>query len=621
MYFYHGNKHYYLSRIFLNDKELQEAVYVNGLTGSEEFELFAYSLADELTDIIEKYLIDTNLSATEFYDKAYDAYTKNSDDSKILSSIQTAIYLSYGKTYGWYYPHNKNLYVSILKSALYGSIKHFFFENRDKYLPQYDWYLINQNQARKDIMEMLFREFDKLTTVAEAIQHYQDPDDIPYEFSIYLQEITGLTMNNYGGTFTDLQLRSLTKHLVEVWREKGALFSIELFFSCMGIDCDVQELWFDRRLYSNPESFNDYTKVQNKNSFGYYLTPLKPHATSYNFSSETIDYSDYTQPCSSRIWDREINNSSDKEETLRQLLGYDAGEQITYTFFKSNYLLINFSYIGQNKTVSKDELAIYKDLLNHVLPLFIRVYYGNEYESTFGNEQWDIFKWYNPVDNGSQTYGTYVITDENGNERPAEIFDLFDTNSNGDKYFSKVVVNFVSGTGTFAEEGEEWDQTDFNDMFDPNEETCQAIIVVDDLSLHDIITGNFYNSEHSYTLNNENVLTRDDNIVGTLEIAVENKIAHYYFKVNDSREEIYPSSGIEPQIPCDDTFATNYTNDYLNLFESSSWKTDINAYNDLYDGETWIGDIQYEYSRYTNPLESLEAVLTEDGGTLTITLI
>lgn len=622
MYFYHGNRHYYLTRIFLNDKDLQELVYSNGLTDNK-YELFSYTLANDLYEIIEEYLLDTELSATEFYDAECESYKNNHNHvSRILNAIQTAIYDSYGKTYPWYYPTNEDLYVGILKSVLYGSIKHFFYENRSKYLPQYDWYLINQNEKRKDIMEMLFREFDKLTNVADALKYYQDADDIPFEFAIFLQEITGFTMNNYGDIFTDLQLRSLTKHLVEVWREKGSLFSIELFFACMGIDCSVQELWFDRRLYFNPDGFNDYTKVQNKSSFGYYLTPLKPHTTSYGFSSESIDYANYTNPRSSRIWSREIKTSLDVDDTLSKLLGFKEGADITYTFFKSNYLLINFSYVGQSKTVSKEELNVYKELIAYILPAFIRVYYGNEYESTYGNEQWDIFKWYSAADNGANTYGTYKITDINGDVRPAEIFDLFDTNANGDKYLTRSGPDFVSGTGTWADDGFESFSVDFTD------ENWGSYIVVDDLKFLDLITGKFYNSEHSYELisgeniTTDNAMLRDDNVEGVLEFALDgHKIAHYYFKVNNSREEIYPSSGIESQIPCQDTFNTNYTNDYLNLFESSRWNIDIDAYNDLYDGERWNGDIQYEYSRYTNPLEYVETTLTQEGGELTITLI
>ena len=622
MYFYHGNKQYYLTRIFLNDKDLQELVYSNGLTDNDKYELFSYTLADELYSLIEDHLIDSGLSATEFYSQEYEKYLEDhSYISRILNSIQIAIYDSYERTYPWYYPTNEDLYIGILKAILYGSIKHFFFEHRDKYLPQYDWYLINQNDKRKDIMDMLFREFDKLTNVADALRHYQDVDDIPFEFAIFLQEITGLTMNTYGGIFTDLQLRSLTKHLIDVWREKGALFSIELFFACMGIDCSVQELWFDRRLYFNPDSFNDYTKVQNNTSFGYYLTPQKPHTTSYSFSSETIDYADYTDPHSSRIWDREIKSRIGTEDILPKLLGFEDGADITYTFFKSNYLLINFSYIGQSKSVSKEELSVYKELIAHVLPAFIRTYYGNEYESTYGNEQWDIFKWYNPIDNGSNTYGTYKITDANGDERPAEIFDLFDTNSTGDKYLTRAGgLEFVSGTRTWADDGSEEFSVDFT-----GDDNWGSYIVVEDLKFLDIITGKFYNTEHSYELTSDDTLTRDDGEEGKLEFAVENGTTHYYFKVNNSREEIYPSSGFEPQTPWKydgeslETFNSKEYKEHLNLFESSRWNVDINAYNDLYgDNNQWNGDIQYEYTRYTNPLESLEADLEAD---LEITLI
>ena len=435
MYFYHGNKHYYLTRIFLGDQELRDIIYANGLVG--KYEDLSYALADQLYTEIDKSLIDNDLSAIEFYDNEYENYQKNSSYiSTILLGIQTAIYSVYDRQFPWYQKGNKGLYVAILKSLIYGSIKHFFFENRDKYLPQYDWYLINQNIKRKDIVEMLFREFDKLANVGDALKYYQDPDDIPLEFLIYLQEITGLTMNNYGNIFTQLQLRSLTKHLMDIWREKGAIFSIELFFACMGIQCDISELWFDRRLYYSPSKFNDYTNVQDPKSFGYYLTPLKPHTISYEFSSENIDYADYTYPCSSRNWDYKVRSSSDPD-IIEILLGIkDIGsEEATYTFFKSNYLLINFSYIGQNRSVSKDELDTYKELIEKILPVFIRTYYGNEYASSYGGDQYDIFKWYDPSTDKDKTTGTAMVYDnETNSERPAEIFNMFDTALDPEKY-------------------------------------------------------------------------------------------------------------------------------------------------------------------------------------------
>ena len=391
MYFYHGHKHYFLTQVFINDSELRDGLYANSLFG--DYEQFAYTLADKLLEknYFEEFIKDQELSANEYYDQEYKNYQKAQGYfSGMFVQIQEAIYSVYGKLRIWYQKGNKELYVEILKSILYGSMKHFFYENREKYLPQYDWYIINNNPKRKDIMDMLFREFDKLSEIANSFQYYQDADDIPLEFLIYLQEITGLSMNTYSNAFTEKQLRSLTKHLVEIWREKGSLFSIELFFCCMGIQCTARELWFDRRLYDNPSNFNDYTKVQSIRSFGYYLTPMKPHTVSYEFSSDSVSYNMYTNPRSSRIWEYKIDRSIGTEEVLK-LLGREPGEDITYTFFKSNYILIDFSYLEENRTVSKDELNVYKELINYMLPVFVRTYFGNEYEQAYGNDDWDIF--------------------------------------------------------------------------------------------------------------------------------------------------------------------------------------------------------------------------------------
>ena len=72
MYFYHGNKHYYLTQIFLGDQELRDIIYANGLVG--KYEDLSYALADQLYSEIDKSLIDNDLSAIEFYDNEYENY-------------------------------------------------------------------------------------------------------------------------------------------------------------------------------------------------------------------------------------------------------------------------------------------------------------------------------------------------------------------------------------------------------------------------------------------------------------------------------------------------------------------------------------------------------------------
>ena len=668
MYFYHGNKHYYLAQVFLNDNELKDILYANGLSG--DFDLFAYTLAQALTssDYLENFLKDTSLSANEYYDQEYAVYKANSSYvSNFLLTIQNAINTVYTKVYYWYMTGNKGLYVAILKSILYGSIKHFFFENRDKYLPQYDWYLINSNDQRKDIMEVLFREFDKLATICGSLKYYQDPDDIPLEFLIYLQEITGLTVNNYDGTFTSDQLRSLTKHLIDVWREKGALFSIELFFASMGIQCDVEELWFDRRLYYNPDNFNTYTKAQAISSFGYYLTPNKPHVTSYEFSSDSAEYDFYTAPRPSRTWEYKV--AQEGEKIIPKLLGFEESEEaMTYTYFKSNYILLNFSYPGQNKIVSKDELEVYKELINHILPAFVRTYYGNEYEDTYGNDDWDIF---NGVDDKT------TVTDTNGKSREATPLGLVDGQgvqvTDGwvyDAYPTDVAgVDFVSGSYINVYDfrvSQYIEVTGKNDLEElvssPRYDIIGGAPVV---GKHELPV--YYDGTHSYYYVGE-TLTRDDGVTGTLE-TVETadetdtrggKLTQYFFKDNNSEQtRIYPylltdnnlgsiikvSQGtclvvpdpdlydrenfgivFGPQVDWKDTegksketFDQKYTEKALNLFEVSSYYSEPFAVNDLYnDDGSWNGNIQYEYYQYSNPLEYVDSSLNEE---LTLTLI
>ena len=78
---------------------------------------------------------------------------------------------------------------------------------------------------------------------------------------------------------------------------------------------------------------------------------------------------------------------------------------------------------------------------------------------------------------------------------------------------------------------------------------------------------------------------------------------------------------IEPQFEFigRETFDPDYTDKPQNLFETSVWKEETTAMNDLYDEEnTFIGDIQYEYYDYFNPIQNIDANLN---GPITITLI
>lgn len=541
MYFYHGNKQYYLAEILLHDQELETFMYDNGFVGN--YDRFANAIAEAIYPDVNK-ILGYNMTMNELYDMA--AKTKTSD---ILSKIQNVLSEVYGRTLIWYYVGSKPLYVNILKTIIYGSIKHFFFINRDKYLPQYDWYLINSNAKRKTIVDILFKEFDKLTNVFDAIRLYQDIDEIPLEFMTYLQEITGLTVNTYS-LFTELQLRSLTKHLIEIWREKGELFSIELMFACMGINCTTQELWFDKRLYYNPENFNNFTKAKSKETFGYYLTPRIPYLTTYDYSLNKVNLGDCTAPKSSRIWEHTLSKYSSEERIaiIQQLLETD------YTYFKSNFILLNFNHIENSNAITKEELAIYKELLNRIIPVFIRTYYGNEYADTFGNEDWDILK---SVDLGSRDYSTTVRDNIDNRDRPADLFTIFDTD-NKDAVPERLAIpgssvfigkGFVSGSCIKVNKEGENDEL-FDAEFDPDKEIDFASIF-------------FIQNEDPFDPELET--QKDDSNLNTFE----------------------PSGG-----------------ECRNLFEISNW-TNINrnVFNDLYDGDVFNGEIQYEYLDSANPIK------------------
>lgn len=694
MYFYHGNKHYYLTRIFINDNDLRTALYLLNLT-NEQFETLCYSLGSSLYPLLDDFVKNNDLSANEYYDTERKLkLADNSHISNLLDTIQDSIRQVTSEEHSWYLITEKPIYVGVMKSFLYGSIKHFFYENRELYLPQYDWYLINQNPKRKTIMETMFREYDKLSTISDALRYYQDPDDIPVEFLIRLQEIAGLTTNSYGNIFTSDQVRNLTKHLIEVWREKGSIYAIELFFACVGVDCTARELWFDRRYYYNPDAYNSFTKITSPNSFGYYLTPNDPQNVTFSFSDESVSYSDYTAPRPSRVWEYKIKTSTkSSEETITDLLGYTGNEEITYTFFKSNYLLLDFNYANGKNSVDKDTVDIFKELVNYMIPVYIRTMYTSDFSAESGEDDWDIF--YSIDINGDdRNEDIKKIIDDENKERPVEMFKLFDTQNKAhvdadgqlvpDSQTSGVPIitdfypadlvgtrNFISGTFSIIHD------TRFETFITKNNDFDYKTAATS--GLYDMIEGEilpftvdksyplFYDNEgRNYYYNSYDepdiILEMEDGTLGRLitesesdesELASATNITLYFFKVNNelTEYEIFPNLfvednngssivfiqgdwsredhrsdeqfniDIEPQIDFTnrETFDSDYSSEPQNLFEVSSWKENVSAINDLYDeNNNFVGDIQYDYYEYSNPIQNVEADLSSE---LTITLI
>lgn len=667
-------------KVFSSDVNLRDALYLLNLSNEQYIDL-CYALADGLYTYVDKFVKDNDMSANEYYEsERKKRIADNTYNSAMLLAMQSVILSATGKEYTWYMVSNKPIYVGILKAILYGAVKHFFYENRYKYLPQYDWYLIEANPKRKEIMNVLFLEFDKLATISDAIQYYQDPDDIPVEFLIRLQEITGLTMNTYGNIFTADQLRNLTKHLIEIWREKGSLYSIELFFSCMGIECSAKELWFDRRLFFNPNSLNEYTQRNSIREFGYYLTPNTPQSTTYSFSGENVSYSMYTAPKTSRIWERAFKTSVESErEIAMELLGYkDSDRETIYTFFKSNYLLIDFEHINSGNEITDEELAVFKELVNHVLPIYMKTIYADENETSTGGDDWDILKTWDINESKPGDDRIVSVRDENNVVRPVDIFKLFDTqNAAGampDAYPSAYTgEGFVSGSYIIVNDTRLKAFVELNENYDWKSAATSGV--------YDLVGGGDFNSSadrRCYPLfyddegngyypgssENELIQVTPENVITTgilvtaqeedesNNVPYESTITRYFFQVNNSETEIFPSLFVEDNngIRVDfiqgnvedetfspdlenqvdwtyeqseetcpyETFDPQYTEEPQNLFEASTWAENIQAINDLYNNERWNGDIQYEYFECTNPIQYVEADLSSG---LTITLI
>lgn len=323
-------------------------------------------------------------------------------EPSVFLPVQVAVETATGLAASWHEASQAPFYKEALKSIKYGSIKHFFYRNRERFIPSYDLFLIDKNRRRKAFVNVMLKEFDKFSDVVESLREYNDPDYIPDKFLIYFMEILGFTVNDFDSSIDEAQARSLIKNLMEVYRRKGSTFAFEVFFGCMGIDCGVRELYFDRRLfYQNKE--NPYTRTTSKASFAYYLTPKNPSTTSYPFyldGNKTL----LTEPITSEEWNRLLEKADiTTDEDILSMLGFISSENIgtlqhPFTYFKSNYLLFNFTspynkmkygseaYSTRSDSVTKTEFDAYVELLTYIIPVFIKQYYQNSFETTTGED-------------------------------------------------------------------------------------------------------------------------------------------------------------------------------------------------------------------------------------------
>lgn len=375
---------------FENDKELNSVMFeyfLEELNEGDNLEVFLYETADILYKSRENILFNNGLSAVEFYELEYSKYLKNINYEKesVFYSIEKSINKNFSnKEYRWQEPKNRRLYVQIVASYLHSSIKNFFFENRKRFLPEYDWFLIDKDKKRKLHIEAFFKEFDKFASIVESISNYVDLSKIPKDYLSYMSSILGIKMITEQEITTHDQIRSVIGNMVSVYKQKGSLGGLEMFLGALGIGINVNEMYFDRRMFwysKDDEQFwkNQYTNVLSTNRFAYYLTPNNPLTTYYPLAPNEIVKS-LNRPISESMFDQQLEKSKNILGVIneKKVLGYEVSDknEIVFDYFKTNTVIIEFYFFHSKESlISMKYQKLLEDYMSAIIPVYVRKYY------------------------------------------------------------------------------------------------------------------------------------------------------------------------------------------------------------------------------------------------------
>jgi hypothetical protein len=82
-------------------------------------------------------------------------------------------------------------YKQIMFTYKYCVVSSFFQNNQDKFIPEADFYEMENNPAAKAFYDAMMKEFDKLEVTIEKCLEYTSYDDIPYDLINYLTQLLG----------------------------------------------------------------------------------------------------------------------------------------------------------------------------------------------------------------------------------------------------------------------------------------------------------------------------------------------------------------------------------------------------------------------------------------------
>ncbi len=265
-------------------------------------------------------------------------------------------------------------YKQTLYTFKYASVKAFFKNNYEKFLPDYDYLKISSQEKIVIFQEAFMREYDRFADIIDRMYNIVDIDKIPEEYLNYLAQAIGYEREDQH-FLKNTSFRELIKNIVEIYRIKGTNYSFELFFNFLGFSATIKEYWFDKRFSDSVITINPETLYTDSDDYRYYLTSTKP--TDYIPEDMGNPYAvsdDLIVPTLSAL---DFNKFiSDGTYTANQLLGIDAGyPDQTYTYFKTNiveYILDILVTIGdETSQITAEEVLIIQRYITFLTPLFI----------------------------------------------------------------------------------------------------------------------------------------------------------------------------------------------------------------------------------------------------------
>lgn len=255
----------------------------------------------------------------------------------------------------------------IIFSVKYFSIKEFFLKNYKKFLPTYDSMVINSTPKAKLFVETFMKELDRFASIINDISYVNNINTIPEKYINYLAQLVGYQDDVDEGLFNYITFREFIKNIIEIYRIKGTNFSMELFTGFIGFFVEINEYWFDRRMYYLAE--NNERNLANKNTYDYYLTSIDPRNRVIN--KEMVADNNISKTKNVHIFQRKINNGEDLEDLLG--LNKDYRDE-TFTFFKTNIASFSLTPYNFDTSIDATRQALIQNYIVFLIPIFIQKY-------------------------------------------------------------------------------------------------------------------------------------------------------------------------------------------------------------------------------------------------------